>query len=80
MKGSLKVKLEPDAPWTIHTRGIGFLRVYLQVKAKLESDTPWTIHTRGTGFIGVYLHQLYITCFNGWTFGLHLHIPWEAIV
>ena len=80
MKGSLKVKLEPDAPWTIHTRGIGFLRVYLQVKAKLESDTPWTIHTRDIGFIGVYLHHLYITYLNGWTFSLHLYFPGGAIV
>ena len=54
MNGSLKVKLEPDAPWTIHTRGIGFPGVYWHLKLKLESDTPWTIHTRRKGFLGVY--------------------------
>ena len=79
MMGSLKVKLEPDAPWTIHTRGIGFLGDYLHLKVKLESDTPWTIHTRGMGFLGLCLHQLYITYFNGWTFSLHLYFPGGAI-
>ena len=59
MKGSLKEKLETVAPWKIHTRGIGFLGVYLQLKVKIESDTPWTIYTRGITFLGFYASTMH---------------------